>query len=272
MIQLRDQQITIFESHLYRTTTTVLLTDELILLVDPNWLPGEVNEIRNFVSKHKGRRKLYLLFTHSDYDHIIAYGAFPGATTIASQAFVAQPLAQKQIRQILDFDAQFYLNRDYPIVYPQISHAFHSDGQRLELEGGLQLYGYAAPGHTDDGLFTVVEPYGIFIAGDYLSNIEFPFIYHSLEAYEQTMAKAGAILEKHEITLLIPGHGDCTSDRAEMRQRIEESNVYLQQLRRQVQSGEPFPTKSLWERYRFRKGMESYHRNNLKLARKALIT
>lgn len=65
--------ITIFESALYRTTSTVFHNDDLILIVDPNWLPGEVQAVRGHVDQIKKGYPLYLLFTHSDYDHIIAY-------------------------------------------------------------------------------------------------------------------------------------------------------------------------------------------------------
>jgi hydroxyacylglutathione hydrolase len=57
----------------------------MVLIVDLNWLPNEVDDIRNYVDSVKGDRELYLLFTHGDFDHIIGYKAFPGAKIIGMQ-------------------------------------------------------------------------------------------------------------------------------------------------------------------------------------------
>ena len=73
MIRFQHDDLLLFESALFRTTTTLFYNEDLLLLVDPNWLPGEVAEIRHWVQQLRGTRALYLLFTHSDYDHIIAY-------------------------------------------------------------------------------------------------------------------------------------------------------------------------------------------------------
>ena len=45
-IQFKTPNITVFESALFRTTTTLLETDDLLLLVDPNWLPSEIENIQ----------------------------------------------------------------------------------------------------------------------------------------------------------------------------------------------------------------------------------
>ena len=50
-IQFRNEYITVFESQLFRTTTTVVQTDDLVLLVDPNWLPTEIEFLQNFIAK-----------------------------------------------------------------------------------------------------------------------------------------------------------------------------------------------------------------------------
>jgi hydroxyacylglutathione hydrolase len=69
-------QVRVFQSALFQTNTTVVTTDDMVLLVDPNWLPLEIAEIRQFVETQSGGKKpIYLLFTHSDYDHIIGYRA-----------------------------------------------------------------------------------------------------------------------------------------------------------------------------------------------------
>lgn len=62
------------------------------------------------------------------------------------------------------------------------------DGEQLKI-GSTTLNFYEAKGHTDVGIFTIIEPLGVWIAGDYFSNIEFPFIYSSSKDYIQTLEK-----------------------------------------------------------------------------------
>ncbi|MCB0617239.1 MAG: hypothetical protein KDC41_00600, partial [Saprospiraceae bacterium] len=84
-------------------------TSGLLLLADPTWLPSEVAAIRTEVDRLGRERPLHLLFTHSDYDHILGYGAFPEARTIASEAFVRNPEAENTLEQIRKFDDDYYL-------------------------------------------------------------------------------------------------------------------------------------------------------------------
>ena len=175
MIQFEQKQLTVFQSVLYQTTSAVLKTNEVMILTDPNWLPTEVAAIKTYINDVIGNRKLYIIYTHSDFDHIIAAGTFPEATTIASEKFVNRTDKEKVLEEILQFDAQYYVKRDYPIRYPEIDIVISEDAQTLML-GDTTLTFYLAPGHTEDGLFTVIEPYGILFAGDYLSDVEFPFI------------------------------------------------------------------------------------------------
>lgn len=270
MIQYRTPGITIFESALYRTTSTVIQTEGIVLVVDPNWLPAEVNRIRQFVGDFRAGRPLYMLFTHSDYDHILGWRAFPGARVIASSAFVDNPEKEKSLEQARQFDEEHYIRRDYPLEYPTVDIEISEDEQVVELEK-TRLRFFMAPGHTADGLFTLVENTGAWIAGDYLSNIEFPFIYDSSRAYEQTLQKALGIIREYEPALLIPGHGDVTASRAEMRRRHNESLEYIYNLRLSIQSGEPFPEEALWKRYGNERGLAGPHRENMDFERKELI-
>lgn len=270
-IQYSIQGVRVFESALFKTTATVLETPDLILVADPNWLPDEVSFIRRYVDGIRGNRPLYLLFTHSDYDHIIGYGAFMDAKTIASEAFATQTDQQAALAQVTKWDEEYYIERNYPAIYPPVEVIIHQAGQVLTV-GGTKFVFYPAPGHNSDGIFTLVswENRCIWIAGDYLSEAEFPFIYHSSEAYEQTLHTATAILEQHRPELLISGHGQVTASQPEMAQRIADSLYYIRTLRQCLRENIPFPEENLWQRYLFRKGQEPFHRNNAELMRKEL--
>lgn len=267
MIQFENNDVTVFESFLYKTTSTVIKTKDCILVVDPTWLPNEVQKIREHVDEIREEKPIYLLFTHSDWDHILGYGAFSDCLVIASENFISNPNKEDIIEQVKSFDDEYYLDRTYPITYPEVDIVIRDDGQVLKI-GETTLTFYKAEGHTNDGIFMIVESLGIWIAGDYLSDVEFPYIYHSSEAYEETMEKADAILQKHKIAYLIPGHGHITSSEEEILKRRKTSLRYIYELRENIKANRD--SFHLIEKYRYLRGMRSFHEDNVKLVSKEL--
>ncbi|MFC4812859.1 MBL fold metallo-hydrolase [Paenibacillus sp. GCM10023250] len=275
MIKMRKGALTLFESALYKTASAVVQGEDAVLIVDPCWLPGEVEEIRRYADEAavNGKRK-YVLFTHSDYDHIIGYGAFPDAEIIASAALAGKSAEAKAEleEQIRAFDDSYYLERGYEIRYPAVTHAIEGDGQRLRLgaSGSLELTFYQSPGHNDDGLYTVVEPLGLLFAGDYWSDIEFPYIYHDSRLYETSIAKLDAMLEAHAVTRLIPGHGSSTTDRAEMKRRQTADFAYIAAMRAAVRAGDQAGIDALIAGCRFPRNLRKFHRGNQTLFEREL--
>jgi hydroxyacylglutathione hydrolase len=269
MIQFQTETVTVFQSALYHTTSTVVQTDDAIVLADPTWLPQEVSEIRTFIEKVRKGRPLYLIFTHSDWDHILGYRAFPDATVIASGKFVEQPDKDIILNQIKDFDQKYYIVRDYEMEFPRVDIAVQADGQTLQI-GTTRLVFYKAPGHTSDGIFTIVEPHGIWIAGDYLSDLEFPYIYNSSAAYEETMSKAKRILAEHTIHLLIPGHGNVTASAEEMTARMDHSLAYIHSMQEAIRQKDWDACERLIGNCPFPGGMKDFHADNRKLMMKEL--
>lgn len=270
-ITYHSEQVTIFQSPLYQTNCTIVATEEMVLVVDPTWLPHEVDEIRQEVDRILGNRHLVLLFTHSDFDHILGAGAFPEATTIAHNKFNEFSESQKAeiLHTIQQFDQKYYLTRTYPQRFPQIDQPIDHDGQTIHF-GNTTLTFYLAPGHTPDGVFCIVEPLGIWIAGDYLSDVEIPFIYDQLSAYQKTLTKAENILKQHTIRFLIPGHGQFTKDPNEMKDRCKQSKDYLDLLVQAVQTNQFHLLEQRLEAYSFRSGLISSHESNIQLAKEEL--
>ena len=264
MIQFKRPGLCVFESALYQTTTTVVDTADMVLVVDPNWLPDEVAEVVSYVQEIRAGRPIYLFFTHSDYDHIIGYEAFPGAKTIASSAFVENTAKDKEVQQIKAFDDKHYIQRNYGISYPKIDMVIAEDEAFLSL-AETRIRFWLSPGHNGDGLFALVEPLGIWIAGDYLSDIEFPFIYHSVADYRDTLEKAAHILAQAHPKVLVPGHGSTTTDPMEMQKRIQLSHEYIDRAERHIKEEEVFDEQWLWDLYPFPIGLKSLHEDNIQL-------
>jgi len=266
MIQYKDDRLTVFESQLYKTTSTVIQTEDCIIVVDPALLPFEVDEIRRFVMSIKGNRSIYLIITHSDWDHIVGVGAFPEATIIASAA-IKEKNPDDMIEQVKDFDDEYYIDRKTPLIYPKVDIAVEKDGQQLKI-GNTLLTFYEAKGHTDDGIFAIVEPLGIWIAGDYLSDIEFPFIYSSSKDYIETLEKTEAILMTHSIQVMIPGHGHATFSKKEIIKRKNDSLLYIISLKKAIQSNAEH--EHLIAQYPYPRSLKKCHEENVQFLMKEL--
>ncbi|MEK3797281.1 MBL fold metallo-hydrolase [Peribacillus sp. FSL H8-0477] len=262
MIVFQNETVVVFQSSLYQTTSTMIDAETSLLLIDPGWLPEEVCEIQSYVAAIRRGRPLYLLFTHSDFDHIIGYGAFPDAVVIASAAFTNHPAKDFPLKQIHDFDKKYYLKRSYPILYPEVECAVANDGETMKI-GNRMLTFYLAPGHTNDGLVTVIEPGGILVAGDHLSDVEFPFIFDNYESYQKTINKIKKIIDSGNIELLIPGHGSVTNSMEDIQQRVNQSIHYLQSLKQSEDCED-----ALREQYEFFEGMKDTHLHNVREAAK----
>ncbi len=268
-IQRETSDLVIFESSLFRTTTSLIIGKDYFVLVDPNWLPNEIAFIEQYIQDRCPGKSPYLLFTHSDYDHIIGFGKFRHCRTIASSRFTENLASPSILQQIRTFDDEYYIHRSYPVEYPRIDLAIAGEGIGLEIAGDAWIF-YQARGHNSDGLLTYQPSAGILIAGDYLSNIEFPYIDDSIGKYRQTLDKLEWIITSHDIRILITGHGDYAESREEMLQRIDDSRAYLDKLELSVVAGKPFDLEELFRTYRFPGVMTKFHEANVEIVRKEL--
>lgn len=260
----RDPNVTIFQSALFQTNSTVVRTDDSILVVDPAWLPEEVANIKREVDEIRGDKPVFLIFTHSDYDHIIGYKAFQPDKVFMSKAMADNPRKEEAVEQALDFDEKYYIERPYPIEYPQGDFMVYRDGVQYR-QGQTKMTFYLTPGHTADSMMVIVWQLGLCIAGDYLSNIEFPFIYHSSVDYIKTLEKLPRIHDRNWFTRLIPGHGAPALSINDWLHRRTESLAYIYAVRESIATGVPFDDASLWNRYRFPRLQQKYHADNVAL-------
>ena len=248
---------------------------DVVLVVDPAWLPEEVAEIRAFVDSIKKDKILLLLITHSDYDHLFGYGAFLDAFLYCTAALLRNPKSDEIKEEMRKFDDEYYIKRSYNLLYPDMVRGFFLmdsiDDATAEM-GGVQFYFYHAKGHNPDGMMMAIEPYGILIVGDYLCDVEFPYIYHSSDEYLKTLDRIDHIIEKHKIKWLISGHGNPTNRKEEIYKRHENALTYIHQLRECIAEGREFDLKGYmkYHGYQFPRIMEKYHKDNITLMKKEL--
>lgn len=263
-IQYQDADLVVFESALFRTTCSLIISDDHLFLVDPNWFPIELDSIESFIDQLDFRGEKNLLFTHSDYDHIIGYDKFKSYRTIASQNFVDNNDKQRVLDQIIALDDDNYVKRDHEVIYPKISQAISADKEEHKFGSDNYTF-YQARGHNKDGLITYNESKGILVVGDYLSNIEFPYLYDSFDHYKKTLDKLEQIISQSKIKTLVPGHGDITHDEQEMMVRISDSRTYIQVLEQCVKNDIDYDLDSLLSNYDFPQVMTKFHKKNIEL-------
>lgn len=266
-IQVNNSHLVVFESALFKTTTTLIIGLENLILIDPNWLPQEIDFIAKFIDKIKEAKKLFLFFTHSDYDHIIGYGAFKEFETIASLNFTNNPKKEETLSQIRSFDDSYYISRRYKIEYPQIQNIIDGDRQALTFGNDVYMF-WQAVGHNPDGLLLLDIQHKVLIVGDYMSNVEFPYIYTSIKEYKNTLSKIDSIISEYDIQFLISGHGDYTDSKGEMRNRLSASRAYISQIEYCIKNSIEFNFQKFINDYDFPIIMKQFHDGNISLAKK----
>ena len=213
-------------SLLWQTQCAVLSSGAEVLVVDPGYFPAEIAAAQA-LARQLGRQGAppHLILTHSDFDHIVGAEDFPGAPIVASARWDAanERRARRALRQ---FDGEHYIARERPLARPvQPTLPVGEDGQEI---AGCRFYLLA--GHTRDGLALYHPGSGALIVGDYLSDLEFPFIYVSALAYRASLAKLAGLCRELPVDVLVSQHGRPALGRAEIAQRLRESEGYLEAL------------------------------------------
>ena len=136
-----------------------------------------------------------LLATHADFDHLLGRIAFPGMTLGLCESSVERlhrspGEAQRALRQ---YDDEFYVIRPTPLALGQV--------QGLPVPGSVEIGDrelelHPAEGHTDDGMAIFDREQGLLMVGDYLSDVEIPWIHGSLADYRATLARLSPLVER----------------------------------------------------------------------------
>ncbi|WP_196892603.1 MBL fold metallo-hydrolase [Aureivirga marina] len=238
-IQLETKDIIIFESSLYRTTSTLIDTENTLFLVDPNYLPLELEFIQQKVKERRGSKKLVLLITHADYDHIIGVNAFDYDALITTETFLTKRDIEKALYDLEAFEQSFYIHRDFELSYPVPTNLIKKNNQEF-LFNSISVHGFLAPGHTIDSGFFIIKPLNILIAGDYLIDIEIPMIDDNLKDYKNTLDLFENLIENEDFSLVISGHGDYAKSKETVLKRIALDKEYLKLLEENVYQKQPF--------------------------------
>ncbi|GAA1449023.1 MBL fold metallo-hydrolase [Leifsonia poae] len=206
------------------TTSTMLVGQGDALLIDPAWLPDELDAIAASIRE----RQLNVVggfATHAHYDHLLWHPGFGEAPRWASAktaqlADLERPALVKQLgagfpRQLVNVMGRVRA------VDGRIPAASVPDGFEVELI----VHDAHAPGHTALWL----PRQRVLIAGDMLSDVELPLPYHpdNLPLYVDALDLLSPIVEQARV--VVPGHGNVGND---ARARLDADRRYIDELSR----------------------------------------
>ena len=143
-----------------------------------------------------------LLITHSDWDHVCGISAFPEVPAIMSRGAAARIASGQAAESVVREGRAEGLSWDGA---PRADLVFEP-GEALQV-GPFTVETMALPGHTWCGAAYRVRELDLLCVGDYLSLIEFPFVYVSTAAYRATLAALSDSLEHDPVEHIAPGHG-----------------------------------------------------------------
>ena len=212
-------------SAFWQTNAIALRSGEEAMLIDSPYLPGELDALPGVLAG-AGFEPDGLLATHADFDHLLGRVAYPDKTLGLSESSVerihASPgEAQRALRQ---YDDEFYVVRPGPLGLGHV--------QGLPVPGSVEIGDrelelHPADGHTVDGMAIFDRAQGLLIVGDYLSDVEIPWIHATLADYRATLARLAPLVEA--ATTVVPGHGS-PNDRDTTLRILEEDADYLDGL------------------------------------------
>lgn len=209
----------------------VLVSGNDAVLIDPGLFPDEMDRIKAHIYE-RGASPKFVAVTHSHWDHVLGPEYFPGVPVIQQQESLAV-LAEFGTRiehQVTEWERQSGVQRDMPFLLHEPDETF---GDRFELHIGNEAVELLhAPGHAPEQLVVYDQAEQVLWAADMLSDIEIPFVMHSLKAYRRTLDR----LAQLEVTTLVPGHGGPAGTREEVRARFDADRTYLGELQHRVEA------------------------------------
>jgi len=224
--------LSVFPSRSMAYNAGVLLRGGEALLVDPGLFADEIDRIKAHIYG-QGASPSGIVLTHSHWDHVLGPEYFPGVPVIQQQESLAV-MAESGTRiehQVTEWERQSGVRRDMPFLLREPDQAFTD---RLEFPlGDKPIELLRAPGHAPEQLVVYDRAEATLWAADMLSDIEIPFVMHSLRAYRLTLDR----LAQLDISVLVPGHGRPATNRAEVKARFDTDRTYLAELQKRVEAG-----------------------------------
>lgn len=205
-----------------QTNTTVVVESDRALLIDPGWMPDELDALA-VAMRECGLTVAEGFSTHAHHDHLLWHPGF-GSVPRWGSARTAE-LARDERESLVAA-----LGPDFPPELVELMGRVDAGSPTFDVE--LVVHDGHAPGHT---AVWIPGP-RVLVAGDMLSDVELPLPFwpDDVPAYERALD----VLEPYAraARVVIPGHGSVGSDAFA---RWEVDRQYLADVRRTGESGDP---------------------------------
>lgn len=239
------------------------------VLIDPGVYPVEIDHLVQGVAGLDAKVVLVIL-THSHWDHLLGPKRLQGSPRLAAHISYRD---QAQIhgdhigRQVANWEKREILEETSPFVMPEPT-LWLKHGDEIDV-GALRLTCLHVPGHAADQLALLEVQSGVLWAADILSDVEIPFVSHSLRSYQQTLRQLAGLT----INGLIPGHGTPAATHTAVAERLSADLAYLNELSERVttsitagKSAVETVSECAGMRFRHQDAMKLFHQFNIESA------
>ncbi|WP_022877935.1 MBL fold metallo-hydrolase [Microbacterium sp. B19] len=224
MVPLREvaPDVLAATSCVMQTNTTVVVESGRALLIDPGWLPDELDALAAAL-RERGLTVAEGFATHAHHDHLLWHPFFGDVPRWAS--------ARTAELAVVERDALVAaLGSEFPAELVELMGRVDAGSPAFDVE--LVVHDGHAPGHTAVWL----PGPRVLVAGDMLSDVELPLPFDpdDVPAYERALD----VLEPfaRAARVVIPGHGSVGSDALA---RLEADRRYLADVREMGESRDP---------------------------------
>ncbi|MCY0863425.1 MAG: MBL fold metallo-hydrolase [Sulfobacillus sp.] len=227
MKKIRDH-VYLFTSVMQQLNTVAIRTSHDLIVIDPGFFPDEIQAIRDWSLSQRPTSIRAVLLTHSDFDHVAGAPYFPTYDLLVSSRWDRNNEALS-LRALERFDTEFYLDRPWspePMA-PLTRYQALADGMTY---GPLQVF--HIPGHTRDSISVVYQ--NLYVVGDYLSALEFPFINSSSTDYLNSLTRMQHLIAEYAIDLVVSQHGPPARGPDEIARRFALAFTYIEELQNRV--------------------------------------
>ncbi|MCC4250550.1 MBL fold metallo-hydrolase [Microbacterium testaceum] len=209
-------------SRIMQTTSTVVVASGRALLIDPAWMPDELDALAAEL-RARGLTVAEGFATHAHHDHLLWHPDFGSAPRWASARTAA--LARDERDALVAA-----LGAEFPAELVELMGRVDAGSPVFDVE--LIMHDGHAPGHTAVWL----PGPRVLVAGDMLSDVELPLPFDpdDVPAYERALE----MLEPYAraARIVVPGHGSVGTDAFA---RWEADRRYLADVRRTGESNDP---------------------------------
>ncbi len=217
--------IYVFTSELYvKVMAGAIFTSQGVVIIDTLLFPHETSELVDLVRRKSKSEVLYVINTHSHFDHVYGNYLFEGAEVIAHE-LCRQILQKHGAKGLNEAKEQIPDLAEVQLCLPSITFA-----KELILRlGDKTLRLMHMPGNTPDSIVVYVREDKVLFAGDTVMPVPYIVDGDRLELKESLRA-----IGKLGMDNIVQGHGGVIL-RGEVKETLRSSIAYLDAIYQRVQ-------------------------------------